>query len=98
MVERIHMAVDPQAENAGYNKMTTILRIRKPDGSVITGRADFGKGSPQIPMSYEEVAAKFQDCADFVKWPASKSKAIVEMVRTLETVPDVRKLAALCAA
>ena len=98
MIERIHLGVHPEAEKAGYNKMTTIIDIRLRDGRVISGRADFGKGSPQIPMSYEEVAEKFRDCAEFAKWPAAKSKAIVETVRTLENLADVRKLTALCSA
>ena len=98
MIERIHMDVHPEAEKAGYHKMTTIIGIRLRGGRTISGRADFGKGSPQIPMSYDEVADKFLDCAGFAKWPAGKSKAIVEMVRKLEDVADVRKLAALCAA
>jgi len=78
--------------------MTTILAIRLKDGRTISGRADFGKGSPANPMTYDEVAAKFLDCAAFAKWPAAKAKAIVEMVGRLEATPDARALAALCAA
>ena len=55
------------------------------------------KGSPAIPMSYEEVAEKFMDCAAFAKWPKNKAQQIVEMVRKLETLPNVRTLTALCA-
>ena len=55
----------------------------------------FGKGSPAHPMSYDDVAAKFLDCAAFAKWPVSKANAIVEMVRKLEQIPDMRKLTAL---
>ena len=95
MVARVKFGIDPVAEAAGYNKMTTILKLHLKDGRVITGRADFGKGSPAIPMSYDEVAAKFLDCAAFAKWPVSKARAIVEMARTLEQVPDIRKLTAL---
>jgi 2-methylcitrate dehydratase PrpD len=96
MIRRVHFGVDPVAEAAGYNKMTTILRITLKDGRVISGRADFGKGSPANPMSYDEVVAKFRDCAAFAKWPKSKTDGIVEMVRKLEDVPDVRRLTALC--
>ena len=32
-------------------------------------------------MSYDEVAAKFLDCAAFAKWPAAKAKAIIAAVR-----------------
>jgi 2-methylcitrate dehydratase PrpD len=95
LIERVRFGVHPEAEKAGYNKMTTILAIYLKDGRTIHGRADFGKGSPANPMTYDEVAEKFQECAAFARWPAAKSKAIVEMVRKMESVPDVRALAAL---
>jgi 2-methylcitrate dehydratase PrpD len=97
MIGRVHFGVHPEADAAGYNKMTTIIDIHLRDGRTISGRADFGKGSPSNPMSYDEVAAKFLDCAAFAKWPGDKAKTIVEVVRRLESVPDVRSLAALCA-
>ena len=98
MMERVHFGVHPEAEAAGYNRMTTIIEIRLKNGRAISGRADFGKGSPQNPMSYDEVAAKFLDCAAFAKWPAAKAKGIVEMVRGLEKSADVRELTVLCSA
>jgi 2-methylcitrate dehydratase PrpD len=97
MIGRIHFGVNPVAEAAGYNKMTTIVDIRLQDGRTISGRADFGKGSPSNPMSYDEVAAKFLDCAAFAKWPAAKAKAVIDAVRQLERARDVRTLAAQCA-
>ena len=95
MIRRIDFGVDPVAEAAGYNKMTTIIEIKLQDGSVISGRADVAKGNPANPMSYDEVAAKFLDCAAFAKWPAAKAKAIVGMVRTLE---DAHSLSAITGA
>jgi 2-methylcitrate dehydratase PrpD len=65
------------------------------DGRVIKGSADFGKGSPANPMTYEEVADKFHGCCDFAKWPKEKADRIVEMVRNLEQLADVRELTAL---
>ena len=56
MIERVRFYVDPEAEKAGYDKMTTIIKITLKDGRTISGRADFGKGSPSDPMSYDEVA------------------------------------------
>ena len=98
MLKRVHFYADRDAEAAGYDKMTTIIKIHMKDGRVLTGRADFGKGSPADPMSYEEVAEKFRLCADFVQWPAAKSQEIVEFVRTLERATDMRNLVALCSA
>src|SRR5882672_1064927 len=84
MIERIHFGVHPEAEAAGYNRMTTILTLRLTDGRTVSGRSDFGKGSPANPMSYDEVAAKFLDCAAFAKWSEQKAKAIVSLVGKLE--------------
>ena len=82
-------------EAAGYNRMTTILEIRLHGGGNVSGRADFAKGSPAIPMSYQEVAEKFLDCAAFARWPATNARSVVGVVRELETVSDVNVLAAL---
>ena len=97
MISRIHLGVNPVAEAAGYNKMTTILDIRMSDGRTISGRADFAKGSPAIPMTYQEVADKFLDCAAFAHWPREKANNVVETVSRLETVSDIRTLTALLA-
>ncbi len=96
MIERIRFYVDPEAEKAGYDRMTTILKITLKDGRTISGRADFGKGSPINPMSYDEVAEKFLGCAAFAEWPTSKAKQVIDVVRKLEDVADVRTLTALC--
>jgi len=98
MIDRIHFGVDPEAEKAGYDKMTTILKIHLKDGRVIAGRADFGKGSPANPMSYDEVAEKFHGCADFAQWPTARANKIVDLVRHLEDLEDMRTLTALCGA
>src|SRR5215468_2174390 len=84
MIGRIRFYPDPEAEKAGFDKMTTILKITMKDGRTITGRADFGKGSPTNPMSYDEVAEKFHGCAAFAEWPSAKATQVVDFVRKLE--------------
>jgi 2-methylcitrate dehydratase PrpD len=92
MIARVNFGVNKVAEKAGYDKMTTILDLHLRDGRVISGRADFAKGSPADPMSWAEVAAKFEDCASFAKWPSEKASAIVSAVVGLERTRDVRAL------
>jgi 2-methylcitrate dehydratase PrpD len=96
MIERVHFGVNPEAEAAGYNKMTTIIAIHLKDGRAINGRADFGMGTPAHPMSYADVSNKFLDCAAYAKWPAAKARTIVDTVSKLEELGDVRTLTALC--
>jgi 2-methylcitrate dehydratase PrpD len=92
MIKRIHFYIDPVAENAGLDKMTSIMKITLKDGKVITGHAEFAKGSPANPMSYDEVADKFRGCAEFAKWPAAKAEAVIAAVKSLESVSDMSKL------
>jgi 2-methylcitrate dehydratase PrpD len=98
MIRRINFYVDPEAESAGYDKMTSILKIHLTDGRVITGRADFGKGSPANPMSFDEAAAKFRGCAEFAEWPRAKTEAIVAFTKALEAAPDMSALSPLLSA
>ncbi|MEX1056152.1 MAG: MmgE/PrpD family protein [Natronospirillum sp.] len=95
MISKVNFHVHPEAETAGYDKMTTIIDIHLKDGRVISDRSDFGKGSPQKPMSYDEVADKFFGCAEFARWDQGKSKALVDAVRDLESVASVRELTQL---
>jgi 2-methylcitrate dehydratase PrpD len=96
MIGRVRFYTDPDAEKAGYDKMTTILKITLKDGRTISGRADFGKGSPANPMSFDEVAEKFLGCAAFAEWPTSKADRVIDTVRRFEDLSDVRTLTALC--
>jgi len=98
MIRRINFYVDPQAERAGYDKMTSILKIHLTDGSVVTGRADFGKGSPASPMSFDEAATKFRGCAEFAEWPKAKTETIITFIKGLEAAPDMSALSPLLSA
>ncbi|WP_102959460.1 MmgE/PrpD family protein [Mangrovicella endophytica] len=93
MIEKVDFVVDDEAEAAGYHLMTTIIDITLKDGRKISGRADFGKGSPAFPMSYDEVAGKFRENAEFAGMSRGKADEIVELVRGLETLASVNELA-----
>ena len=98
MIRKVNYYVDPEAESAGYDKMTSLLKIHLKDGRVITGRADFGKGSPADPMTFKEAADKFRGCAEFAEWPKAKAEKIIAYVGALDAVPDVSTLSPLLSA
>jgi 2-methylcitrate dehydratase PrpD len=97
MIEKIEFSVHPEAEAAGYEKMTTIIDIELADGRRIGGRADFGKGSPANSMSDEELAGKFRECAAWGKLPKAKADRIVDMLFNLEKLKSIRDLMRLLA-
>jgi hypothetical protein len=67
------------------------------DGRVISGRTQPAKGSPENPMSYEEVADKFRGNAEFAKWPPQKAESVIAQVKSLEAAPDMSRLTAALA-
>jgi 2-methylcitrate dehydratase PrpD len=95
MIAKVRYYVDPEAENAGFDKMVSLLKIHLQGGAVITGRADFGKGSPSDPMSFEEEAEKFRGCAEYAQWSNAKVETIISYVRNLESASDIADLAPL---
>src|SRR6266478_3848280 len=98
MMRKINFYVDPEAERAGFDKMTSLLKLTLKDGRVITGQAAFGKGSPANPMTFDEAATKFRGCAEYVDWPQDKTEKIITFVRTLETAAAISVLSPLLSA
>jgi len=97
MIEKVDFGVHPEAEAAGYEKMTTIIDIELADGRKIGGRADFGKGSPANPMSDDELATKFRECAAWGKLPKASADKVVDRVFNLEKLKSIRELTRLLA-
>ena len=95
MIEKVDFVVDDEAERAGFHKMTTLIDIELKDGRKISGRADFGKGSPAMPMTYDDVTGKFLECAEFARFPQARAKDVVAMVRDLESVASISRLMGL---
>ncbi len=97
MIGNIEFGVHPEAEAAGYEKMTTIIDIELKDGRTIGGSADFGKGSPANPMSDDEVAGKFIECATWGGLSKTSAGKIIDLVFNLEKVRGTRELTRLLA-
>ncbi|MEJ1977883.1 MAG: MmgE/PrpD family protein [Acetobacteraceae bacterium] len=95
LMDKVDFYVDPAVDAAGFDKMTSLVEVHLADGSVISGQADFGKGSPVNPMSWSEVGAKFEECAGFGGIPAGQIREVIALVADLPALDDVRRLTAL---
>jgi len=97
MMDRVDFAAFDRIE-PGYANTTTFVDVELEDGRLLSGRADFPKGSPQDPMTYDDVAEKFQECADYARWPSDKADRVVELVHEFEALPDMKALSAALSA
>lgn len=86
-----------EAPGPGFTNYTTLLEIERSDGSVLTGRADFARGSSRAPTSFADVTEKFMGCAAHAGWPEAKTRAVVDIVADLKALRDVRALTQLLA-
>ena len=97
MIRKVHFGVHPEAEAAGFDKMTTIIEIELDDGTLVKGQADFGKGSPANPMSDEELSEKFRQCAAWGGLDRERTKSVLDLVWRIEELNDVTELTRLLA-
>ncbi|HXA78165.1 MAG TPA: MmgE/PrpD family protein [Candidatus Acidoferrales bacterium] len=102
MIRRVSFYVDPefdkQASQGGNFQAVLveggILKVHLKDGRTFSGRTQPAKGSPENPMTYDEVADKFRGNTEFSKWPRSKAQSIIELVKSLENLSDVNRITA----
>jgi 2-methylcitrate dehydratase PrpD len=92
MIAKVEFGVHPEAEAAGFDKMTTIIAVELEGGNVIRGQADFGKGSPANPMTDEELSEKFRQCAAWGGLDAARTRAVLDIVWNIEALRDVNEL------
>jgi len=101
MIGRVRYYADAQHDTLGANaSFQAILdepaeiKIHMKDGRTIAAVAEAAKGSPQNPMTYDEVADKFRGNAEFAKWPSQKAESVIAMIKTLESAPNLSALTA----
>jgi 2-methylcitrate dehydratase PrpD len=86
---------EDEARQGNYTLVTSFVEIEMNDGRKLGGRIDYGKGSKANPMSDDEVAEKFRLCAEYAGLPGDRADRVIEMVKRLEELADVRELTAL---
>jgi 2-methylcitrate dehydratase PrpD len=89
MIERVDFGVDPDAEAAGYNTMTTNITVRLKNGQELETSAAFGRGSPMNPMPDEELIDKFSGCLEWGGLDPKTAPEIADRVLNLERQPDL---------
>ncbi len=67
------------------------VRIVLATGATFEGRVDAPRGDPEHPLTWEELAAKFRDCAALALPPQAVDRAIAA-IEGLEEARDVRGL------
>jgi 2-methylcitrate dehydratase PrpD len=83
---------DEEAAANGWHLWTTFLDITLKSGSTLSARVDAARGSASMPMTEEEVAEKFRDCAAFAGMSNDNAEKAIDLILNLEKVADIRAL------
>ena len=94
-IKKVRFEMDPEAEAAGYNTMTSIIRVRLNDGETLETRAAFGKGSPSNPMSEDELREKFLGCLEAGGIDSDAGNEAADLILGLEDQTDVGAITSL---
>jgi 2-methylcitrate dehydratase PrpD len=96
LVAKVEFYNSAEADAAGADKMRSYIEITLKDGRVLKGApVDYARGSPQIPMSFEDEIEKFRDCARYGGLAAQAADRVIAQVRELDGLGDVRDLTRL---
>ena len=91
MMKRVHTYHSPEIEAKGSERMRSLVEVRLKDGRSFQREAFTSRGQPDRPMSSEELAAKFTDCARATLTPARMERAL-ELIHGVEKLPSVSAL------
>jgi 2-methylcitrate dehydratase PrpD len=88
------MKVDPNLQSGSDGSRPAEVTIRLKSGQTHTLLQKFPKGSPEVPMTQEELRAKFRACAHGVLSEASAERTLTYLDK-LETMTTIRPITEL---
>lgn len=95
--KRVRAVVDPEIAARGKDKVVFDITVATHDGRTFRGvSAEHYRGGPRNPLSWAEVCAKFEDCADPVLSRDAQA-GFLELVASLETLDASTRLTSLLA-
>jgi len=100
LAEKVKVITDPELDKIPQMIAPCRVEIKTVDGRSYTRYVEYAKGHPKNPMTMDEIAEKFRQCAQFSARPFQPARIaqIIESVTNLETIGDVRQIAELMVA
>lgn len=99
LAQKVVGKYDAQMVSKSKTMLPAVVEIRTRSGQSHLQRVDLVYGHPDKPMSWDDLGSKFRDCARFAarRIAPADVERVVERVRNLETVADLREVIGLVA-
>ena len=89
--EKVQMRLDNNLKKTDAGGRPCRVTVRLKNGQSFSREAQHAKGSPEFPMTEEDLRAKFSECARQTVNESAAARAL-QQIENLETVADVRSL------
>ena len=93
-MKKVIPILDLEIAKKGADKMRSIIEVELQDGSVINAFTDTVRGTPEKPLTNNEVYNKFHECASF-KIKEDKIKLLFKTIKTISNSANINNLTSL---
>ena len=94
MMGRVKPYLHEGIEAEGFQRIRSRLEIKLRDGRALSQEAFTSRGTPERPLTPEELAQKFHDCAEGTI-PEPRRNEVLDAISRLEDLADIKQLTAL---
>jgi 2-methylcitrate dehydratase PrpD len=94
MMTRVEPYLHEGLEAEGFERIRSVVEVRLRDGSTCIKEASTSRGTPERPMTRQELADKFHDCAQGTL-SSSAENEVLELIYDLNGLTDITTLMAL---
>jgi 2-methylcitrate dehydratase PrpD len=101
-IQKMAAKVFPKVELEFARKRVSepaLVEIKMHNGAIYSKRIDYHFGSPENPMSFDDVAAKYKHCCEYAikSIPLERQDKVIMMVEDLENIDEVAQIIHLLA-
>ena len=94
MMAKVQPYLHEDLEALGFQRIRSVVEVNLRDGTVLSKEATTSRGTPERPMTREELAAKFHDCAQGVL-TSDAEHSVLDLIYRLDNVANVAELTSL---
>ena len=94
MMAKVEPYLHDDLKAMGFQRIRSIVEVNLRDGTVLSKEATTSRGTPDRPMTGQELAAKFHDCAQGIL-TSDAERTVLDLIYRLDNVADVAELTSL---
>jgi 2-methylcitrate dehydratase PrpD len=91
LMEKVEFCVDEEFQARGMEEAPAFIQIKLKDGRILERKREFAAGSPEYPLSSEDLIGKYRDCAGRVLNPDRVERSL-EKILSLASLQYISSL------